>query len=73
MGNPAINNIIMSIPGTVHQVPYHSTDLTDRYNEEEGMMFMHRLLPTTGLVSYNMPLAAIPSYLYQSSISCPGN
>lgn len=64
--------LIMSISGTVHQVPYHSTDLTDRYNQEEGMMLMHHWVEGSGLVSYNYPLTEMPSYCYNPVISCSG-
>lgn len=66
--------IIASAPGTVHQVPYSSTDPTDLYCLEPAAMLMHRLVPKTGLVTYSQPLTQISGpYRYESAISCPGD
>lgn len=62
--------IIASVSGTTHQVPYHSSDTTDRYSLEKGPMLMHRYLENQGLVSYALHTESYqPSYLYDPKIS----
>ncbi|MFP1739629.1 phosphodiesterase [Lonsdalea quercina] len=63
--------IIATIPGTVHQVPYHHEDAHPYYDMSPAACLMHRLVDNQ-LVSYLHPLSHYAGpWLYNAAISCP--